>query len=180
MQINKMAVLITIVVVALVASGLYLLFSMTSSAGSSGVTVSSTSSNIQNVTVSTSTATTTPTSSSTPSQPSKLGIQVIKPGTGDGAKMGDSLTVNYTGSLTNGTVFDSSLKPGHTPFTFILGSQIPGKSVIQGWNQGLLGVKAGEELKLTVPPQLGYGPNDYGPIPGNSTLLFDITLLKIN
>lgn len=172
MQINKMALISTITIVVLLALGIYLLFYFTPS----GTTLSST--NSQGITATITTATTTPTASSTPTEPTstpQLGIQVIKPGTGPGAQTGDSITVNYTGTFTNGTVFDSSLNPGRTPFTFTLGGQ-----VIQGWNQGLIGAKAGEELKLTVPPQLGYGPNQYQSIPGNSTLLFTITVLKIN
>jgi FKBP-type peptidyl-prolyl cis-trans isomerase len=105
-----------------------------------------------------------------------LKIETLKEGSGVGAKTGDTVTVNYTGKLTDGTVFDSSLNSGRTPFQFTLGQN----RVIQGWEQGVLGMKVGEKRKLTIPPELGYGSQDYGPIPGNSTLTFEIDLLKIN
>ncbi|MBI3573476.1 FKBP-type peptidyl-prolyl cis-trans isomerase, partial [Candidatus Kaiserbacteria bacterium] len=81
--------------------------------------------------------------------------------------------VNYTGVLTNGTVFDSSDSHG-TPFTFTIGQG----HVIAGWEQGLLGMKEGGRRLLAIPPSLGYGPNGSGPIPGNATLIFDVQLLK--
>lgn len=104
-------------------------------------------------------------------------VEIIKQGTGVEAKTGDMVTVNYTGTLTNGTKFDSSLNPGRTPFQFTLGQNM----VIQGWELGVLGMKVGEKRKLTIPPELGYGPNAVGDlIPANATLLFDVELLKIN
>ena len=103
-------------------------------------------------------------------------IEILKQGTGEGAKNGDLVSVNYTGTLTDGTKFDSSLNPGRTPFEFTL----PGQ-VIQGWNLGLVGMKVGEERKLTIPPELAYGAQSPSPlIPPNSTLVFDITMLSIN
>lgn len=104
-------------------------------------------------------------------------VEILKQGTGDGAKAGDSVTVNYTGTLTNGTKFDSSLDTGRLPFKFTLGQN----TVIQGWELGLLGMKAGEERKLTIPPELAYGAAGRPPvIPQNATLVFDITMLSIN
>jgi len=88
-------------------------------------------------------------------------------------KAGDTITVHYTGTFADGTKFDSSLNRGE-PFSF----QVPGQ-VIAGWNQGVLGMQVGGVRKLIIPPQLGYGPTDYGPIPGNSTLYFTIELLGI-
>ena len=85
------------------------------------------------------------------------------------------VTVNYTGSLENGTVFDSSLNPGREPFRFTLGVG----QVIAGWDQGVLGMKTGEKRKLTIPPELGYGNQDMGVIPPNSTLIFEIDLLEV-
>ena len=97
-------------------------------------------------------------------------------GTGAVAAQGKSLTVNYTGTLTNGTVFDSSASHG-TPFTFTLGAG----QVIKGWDQGLVGMKVGGTRQLTIPPDLGYGAAGSPPtIPGNATLIFSIQLLSVN
>jgi FKBP-type peptidyl-prolyl cis-trans isomerase len=117
--------------------------------------------------------TTVPTSSSnSPStSSSSLVVQDETVGTGATAQTGDTLTVNYTGKLADGTVFDTSV--GKTPFTFALGG-----NVIAGWNQGLVGMKVGGKRILIIPPSLGYGPNAYGPIPGNSTLTFEVELLS--
>lgn len=96
-------------------------------------------------------------------------------GTGTVAQVGDSVTVNYTGTLDNGTVFDSSLNPGRTPFTFTIGGQ-----VIQGWNEGVPGMCVGGTRELTIPPALGYGAQGAGSvIPPNATLHFTITLLSV-
>ena len=103
----------------------------------------------------------------------ELKIEDVKVGTGAAVKAGDTITVHYTGTFADGTKFDSSLNRGE-PFSF----QVPGQ-VIAGWNQGVLGMQVGGVRKLIIPPQLGYGPNDYGPIPGNSTLYFTIELLGI-
>ena len=103
-------------------------------------------------------------------------VEILKQGTGEGAKNGDSVKVNYAGTLTDGTPFDSSLNPGRTPFEFSL----PGQ-VIQGWNLGVLGMKVGEKRKLTIPPELAYGERSPSPlIPANSTLVFEIDMLSIN
>jgi FKBP-type peptidyl-prolyl cis-trans isomerase len=105
-----------------------------------------------------------------------LGKEDVVVGTGATAASGDTVTVNYTGTFTNGTVFDSSLAAGRSPFTFRLGAG----QVIAGWDQGVLGMRVGGRRKLTVPPNLGYGSQGAPPtIPGNTTLLFDITLLSI-
>lgn len=106
---------------------------------------------------------------------SGLIIEIQKEGTGPAVKSGDIVSVDYRGMFTNGTVFDESYKRGQ-PFEFT----VDGNMVIKGWDEGLLGMKVGEKRRLTVPPSLGYGPNDFGPIPGNSTLIFDIELRKIN
>ena len=95
-------------------------------------------------------------------------------GTGDTAESGDLVTVHYTGRFVDGRVFDSSIARGE-PLQFVLGSG----QVIAGWDQGIVGMKVGGKRTLSIPPELGYGPNDYGPIPGNSTLIFDIELLKV-
>lgn len=85
------------------------------------------------------------------------------------------VTVNYTGSLENGTVFDSSLNPGKEPLRFTLGVV----QVIAGLDQGVLGMKTGEKRKLIIPPELGYGNQDMGVILPNSTLIFEIDLLEV-
>ena len=95
-------------------------------------------------------------------------------GTGDEAIAGSKVTVDYVGHFVNGSVFDSSISRGQ-PFTFTLG----GGQVIQGWDKGIAGMRVGGKRTLSIPPELGYGPNDYGPIPGNSTLIFDVELLKV-
>jgi FKBP-type peptidyl-prolyl cis-trans isomerase len=95
-------------------------------------------------------------------------------GTGAEATVGKTITVNYEGKFQNGEKFDSSYDRGE-PFTFTLGAG----DVIAGWDQGFAGMKVGGKRKIVVPPQLGYGPNDYGPIPGNSTLVFEVELLDV-
>jgi FKBP-type peptidyl-prolyl cis-trans isomerase len=104
---------------------------------------------------------------------SGLKYQDVKVGTGAVAKDGDTVSVQYTGYLLDGTVFDSSLKTG-TPFSFQLG----GHQVIQGWDQGVAGMKEGGQRKLIIPSDLAYGPGGQGPIPPNATLVFDVELLK--
>jgi len=101
-------------------------------------------------------------------------IETLTPGKGDGAKDGDTLTVHYTGTLTDGKQFDSSR--GRAPFEVTLGQ----RRVIAGWEQGLQGMKVGEKRKLTIPPDLGYGARGAGGvIPPNATLVFDVELLEI-
>lgn len=107
-------------------------------------------------------------------QQAKLQTTDIKPGKGAAAKKGDEVTVNYTGTLTNGKKFDSSYDR-NKPFSFIIGEG----QVIKGWDQGLIGMKVGGERKLVIPPALGYGSQSTPDIPANSTLVFDIKLEKI-
>jgi hypothetical protein len=95
-------------------------------------------------------------------------------GTGEEAVSGKIVSVNYKGQLTDGTEFDSSYKRNQ-PFSFTLGAG----QVIAGWDQGVAGMKVGGKRKLTIPASLGYGSRDYGPIPGNSTLIFEVELLKV-
>jgi hypothetical protein len=103
------------------------------------------------------------------------GLQTVTvtAGTGAVAKTGQYVQVDYTGYLTNGTLFDSSLNPGRTPFAFGLGEG----SVIAGWDQGVAGMKVGETRILNIPPALGYGATANGSIPANSTLIFIVKLL---
>jgi FKBP-type peptidyl-prolyl cis-trans isomerase FkpA len=96
-------------------------------------------------------------------------------GTGDEAVSGKKVTVHYDGYLTNGGMFDSSRQRG-TPFSFNLG----GGQVIQGWDQGVAGMKVGGKRRLMIPPNLGYGAQGAGQtIPPNATLIFDVELLKV-
>src|SRR5207249_240859 len=91
-------------------------------------------------------------------------------GTGAEAKTGSAVKVDYTGTLVDGTKFDSSKDRG-TPFTFVIG----GGQVIKGWEQGVVGMKVGGRRKLTIPSELGYGREGRPPtIPPNATLVFDI------
>jgi FKBP-type peptidyl-prolyl cis-trans isomerase len=102
-------------------------------------------------------------------------IQDDTVGTGAVATAGQSVTVNYLGTFeSTGKKFDSSYDRNQ-PFTFVLGAG----QVIKGWDEGVAGMKVGGKRTLTVPPSLGYGPNDYGPIPGNSTLVFQVELLGV-
>lgn len=99
----------------------------------------------------------------------------IRPGTGPEAKAGQRVKVHYTGWLTNGKKFDSSVDAGK-PFSFTIGSG----DVIKGWDEGVTGMKVGGKRQLRVPPQLAYGERGYpGAIPPNSTLIFDVRLLGI-
>jgi FKBP-type peptidyl-prolyl cis-trans isomerase FkpA len=121
--------------------------------------------------------------SSAPSSPKsdagKSGGLVISDqavGEGPAAKSGDSVTVHYTGWLTDGKKFDSSKDHGK-PFTFTLGA----REVIAGWDKGVVGMKVGGKRKLTIPPELGYGARGAGGrIPPNATLEFEVELLKID
>ena len=106
---------------------------------------------------------------------SDLKIEITQKGSGTEAANGMSVSVHYTGKLTDGTKFDSSLDRG-TPFTFTLGQG----SVIKGWDQGVLGMMVGEKRTLTIPSELGYGSAGAGAsIPPNATLVFDIELLDV-
>jgi len=97
---------------------------------------------------------------------------------GDGAEAQDynKVVVNYTGSLEDGSIFDSSLNSGREPFTFTLGVG----SVIKGWDLGVKGMKVGGKRKLTIPPELGYGDQGAGDvIPPGATLIFEVDLLEV-
>lgn len=104
-----------------------------------------------------------------------LQIEEITIGTGAEAVAGQAVSVHYTGWLTSGKKFDSSVDRGD-PFTFALGRG----QVIQGWDQGVAGMKVGGKRKLTIPPEMAYGARGYPPvIPPGSTLVFDVELLKV-
>jgi FKBP-type peptidyl-prolyl cis-trans isomerase FkpA len=103
-----------------------------------------------------------------------LVIEDIKVGDGAEAKSGQTVTVHYVGTLTDGKKFDSSRDRGQG-FSFKLGAG----QVIQGWDQGVVGMKVGGMRKLTIPPELAYGDRGFpGAIPPRSTLVFEVELLK--
>lgn len=105
------------------------------------------------------------------------GLQYIDvtPGNGPEARAGQSVTVHYTGWLTNGTEFDSS-RGRNQPFVFPLGRG----QVIRGWDEGVQGMRVGGQRRLIIPPDLGYGPRGAaGVIPPNATLIFDVELLGV-
>lgn len=102
-------------------------------------------------------------------------VEILKEGGGEGAKDGNTVTVHYTGTFTSGQKFDSSFDR-NAPFPFKLGAG----RVIKGWDLGVVGMKVGEKRKLTIPPQLAYGSSGFlDRIPPNSTLIFEIEMLKI-
>jgi len=119
------------------------------------------------------------TSPSTPTPPSAPFSQTdLREGTGTTASAGRTVMVSYTGWLydptrpeSKGAQFDSSAM-----FSFVLGSG----NIIPGWNQGVVGMKVGGQRRLIIPPNLAYGSQANGQIPGNSTLVFDIMLLAVN
>src|SRR6185312_8256438 len=98
-----------------------------------------------------------------------------KVGTGDAIENGDDAWVLYKGTLTNGNIFDTNMKEGGEPFHLTVGEG----QVIKGWDQGLVGMKAGGIRKLSIPANLAYGPADKGTIPPNSDLYFEVTLQKV-
>lgn len=105
---------------------------------------------------------------------SKLKIEDTTVGTGDAVKSGDTVCIHYKGTLENGTEFDTSYKR-NKPFV----TQIGVGSVIVGWDVGIVGLKEGGKRKLTIPAELGYGKQGAGSIPANSTLIFEVELVKI-
>jgi FKBP-type peptidyl-prolyl cis-trans isomerase len=98
-----------------------------------------------------------------------LTVEDLVVGTGATVVTGDTVTVTYVGTLTNGTQFDAGT------FSFRVGAG----QVIKGWDQGLVGMRIGGRRRLTIPPNLGYGSQANGSIPANSTLKFDIVLVAI-
>src|SRR3989338_2612035 len=109
-------------------------------------------------------------------EPTELKIEDLTLGTGAEAVNGKSVIVNYSGTLTNGTKFDSSYDR-NIPFSFTLGAG----EVIKGWDLGVAGMKVGGKRKLTIPADLGYGTRGAGAdIPPNATLVFEVELLEVN
>ncbi len=113
----------------------------------------------------------TPTTKKVVTTPSGLQYIDVKEGKGEAAKSGDSVQMQYTGWLVNGTKFDSSKDHGGAPYPFVLG----GGHVIKGWDEGVVGMKPGGIRKLIIPSDLGYGPGGMPPvIPPNATLIFEV------
>jgi FKBP-type peptidyl-prolyl cis-trans isomerase len=111
-----------------------------------------------------------------PGPEEKVTIVEMTQGKGtDTVKAGDKVEVLYKGSLPDGTVFDESAAHGNTPLPFTVGS-----GVIKGFSDGVTGMKLGGKRKVTIPPTLGYGARPQGKIPPNSTLTFEIELVKLN
>ncbi|MBN1771748.1 MAG: FKBP-type peptidyl-prolyl cis-trans isomerase [Deltaproteobacteria bacterium] len=104
-----------------------------------------------------------------------MNVEELEVGTGAEAAAGKTVSVHYTGTLTDGSKFDSSLDRGQ-PFSFQLGAG----QVIKGWDQGVAGMKVGGKRRLTIPPELAYGTRGFPPvIPPNSTLVFVVQLLDV-
>jgi peptidylprolyl isomerase len=97
---------------------------------------------------------------------------VVKEGPGPLPEQGKVLVVHYSGFLEDGSLFDSSVQRGE-PFRFVLGSN----QVIRGWDEGFALMRKGSKVRFIIPPDLGYGAREVGPIPANSTLIFDVELI---
>jgi FKBP-type peptidyl-prolyl cis-trans isomerase FkpA len=115
-----------------------------------------------------------PSAATTTTTRSGIKIEELVVGTGAVAEKGRTVSVHYTGWLTDHTKFDSSVDRGQ-PYEFVLGTG----AVIAGWDEGLQGMKVGGKRRLTIPPDLGYGAQGNGPIPPNSTLIFECELMGV-
>jgi FKBP-type peptidyl-prolyl cis-trans isomerase len=112
-----------------------------------------------------------------PPPPTKLETEDLNPGSGRAAQTGDTVHVQYTGTLMNGTKFDSSYDHSGEPFKFTLGKG----EVIKGWDEGVVGMKIGGKRRLRIPPDLGYGAKGSPPtIPPNAGLVFEVDLVSID
>jgi FKBP-type peptidyl-prolyl cis-trans isomerase len=106
----------------------------------------------------------------------EMKVEILQTGAGAEATAGQNVSVHYTGWLTDGTKFDSSVDRGQA-FNFPLG----GGRVIKGWDEGVAGMKIGEKRRLTIPPHMGYGARGAGAaIPPNATLVFEVELLGLS
>lgn len=110
--------------------------------------------------------------------PSGLCYEIVKQGTGPNAKATDTVKAHYTGTLVNGTVFDTSREP-RQPGAAVEPAEFPLQGVIPGWTEGLQKINKGGQIKLYIPPQLAYGDEGRPGIPPASTLIFDVEVLDI-
>lgn len=101
-------------------------------------------------------------------------VKDVTVGTGSVAASGDKVTAHYVGTLSDGRVFDSSRDRG-VPISFTLGTG----QVIRGWDEGIAGMREGGKRVLTISPEYGYGSHAVGTIPANSTLIFEVELVKV-
>jgi len=184
---KKQGMFIVVLIIILIVVGLVIFISKGSSSSSPAAPTDASATQNTITPTSTPTQTTTPPASQsdavqtsqTTTTADGLKITTVAQGTGVGAAVGDLVSVNYTGKLTDGTVFDSNVDPkfGHVqPFQFPLGAG----QVIKGWDEGVLGMKVGGKRTLTIPASLGYGPQGQGPIPPNATLIFDVEVTAIS
>lgn len=109
-------------------------------------------------------------------EPEELKIEILKEGSGPAAKEGDTISIHYLCTLKDGTKIDSTQDKGK-PFVFTLGA----RTVIEGWNLGISGMKLGEKRRLTIPSRLAYGEKGFlaGQIPPNTTLIFEVELMSL-
>ena len=106
---------------------------------------------------------------------SRVKIEDTEVGSGDEAIAGKKVSVQYRGTLTDGTEFDSSYSRNSEPLQFVVGAG----QMIPGFDYGVRGMKVGGTRTVTIPPELGYGARENGPIPANSTLIFEVKLEKV-
>jgi FKBP-type peptidyl-prolyl cis-trans isomerase len=164
---NAKTIIIGVVIVIIVALGLYFIIKSPTAA-------------IPSATNQASTATNTATAAAT-SSPTQVQAQDVTVGTGTQAVPGSIVSVLYVGKLPDGTVFDSSAAHGNQPLTFTLGTQ----GLIPGFQIGVNGMKVGGERLMAIPPALGYGSTDVKDstgkviIPANSTIVFDVKLVNV-
>ena len=162
-------------IIALLAGALSVGCQQSSSNTSSGSTTTDAASGTTTTSAAPSAQATAP-SGATRTTSSGLQIEEVQVGTGATAEAGKTVSVLYTGRLTDGTEFDSSAKHGNQPLEFTIGAG----RVIKGWEEGIQGMKVGGKRKLTIPPAIAYGEQGYpGVIPPNSTLVFDIELMGV-
>jgi FKBP-type peptidyl-prolyl cis-trans isomerase len=177
---SKVSIIISIILLLLVLGGaLYLIIGNKSADKTKPATTTSSLSNSQvNAAPKDKCVSTSPKSSIIkpidPEQLKQITVEETKTGTGEEVKSGDVICIDYKGTLLDGKVFDESYKRGQ-PFV----TQIGVGQVIPGWDIGIVGLKEGGKRKLTIPAEFAYGARATGSIPANSTLIFEVELVKI-